>query len=346
MVAEGQRNSDWAPPKQQKKGGKGEPKVSLKGKNAWVNPELAAAAAEGNFFLTLCPTHSLSRSLSCSVTGSCTRSMFNSLTRSLSHVLTFIGNFSFRCALSLCSPCSHKLLFAGEGASDQAAAAEAKKPCWYFSQGTCTKGDACPFAHVGEEGAAAAAKGELHHFTHSTLQPLCVSVTRYVSQSLTVCPTRLLCVSLCLTQSFCVSLTHSVSHSVILCLTHSLTMGFEWWSHVDIVGCMAAAPRVCSFFLRGTCTKGDACVFSHEAPPGVTIPDAPAAKPKRICTFFLRGACTKGDDCVFSHGVPTCAEAETARMALKLFVWRWNCFVCSSKMGQYSLCVVAVAQSE
>eukprot|EP00656_Telonema_subtile_P046552 TRINITY_DN5303_c0_g1_i3.p1 TRINITY_DN5303_c0_g1~~TRINITY_DN5303_c0_g1_i3.p1 ORF type:complete len:433 (-),score=112.51 TRINITY_DN5303_c0_g1_i3:234-1532(-) len=68
---------------------KPEPKADMRGKNAWVNPELAAAAGEDEE----APT--------------------------------------------------------GADAPVAAAAAAApKKPCWYFTQGKCTKGDACPFSHT------------------------------------------------------------------------------------------------------------------------------------------------------------------------------------------------------
>eukprot|EP00658_Telonema_sp_P-2_P033073 TRINITY_DN2434_c0_g2_i3.p1 TRINITY_DN2434_c0_g2~~TRINITY_DN2434_c0_g2_i3.p1 ORF type:complete len:169 (-),score=56.92 TRINITY_DN2434_c0_g2_i3:354-860(-) len=33
-------------------------------------------------------------------------------------------------------------------AAAAAATAEDKKPCWFFTQGKCTKGDGCPFSHT------------------------------------------------------------------------------------------------------------------------------------------------------------------------------------------------------
>ncbi|CAD7966377.1 unnamed protein product [Amoebophrya sp. A120] len=47
---------------------------------------------------------------------------------------------------------------------------------------------------------------------------------------------------------------------------------------------------VCSFFLRGTCTRGAQCPFLHDK----------AQAP--VCTFFLKGKCTKGaGSCPFRH---------------------------------------------
>ena len=51
---------------------------------------------------------------------------------------------------------------------------------------------------------------------------------------------------------------------------------------------------ICSFFARGTCTRGVACPFRHEKSAG-PAPDAP------VCKFFLRGKCTRGDSCPFRH---------------------------------------------
>ena len=62
----------------------------------------------------------------------------------------------------------------------------------------------------------------------------------------------------------------------------------------------------CSFFAKGSCTKGESCRFSHSLPAGggggaaaVTI-----TKSKTICSFFVKGICTKGDSCRFSHQLP------------------------------------------
>ena len=61
----------------------------------------------------------------------------------------------------------------------------------------------------------------------------------------------------------------------------------------------------CSFFAKGSCTKGESCLFSHSLPAGgggaaaVTI-----TKSKTICSFFVKGICTKGDSCRFSHQLP------------------------------------------
>jgi hypothetical protein len=56
------------------------------------------------------------------------------------------------------------------------------------------------------------------------------------------------------------------------------------------------APRPCSFFLRGNCTAGANCKFSH------SVPNRPPAPPAKICSFFLQGKCKRGNACQFSHG--------------------------------------------
>ncbi|GMI34698.1 hypothetical protein TrCOL_g11707 [Triparma columacea] len=63
--------------------------------------------------------------------------------------------------------------------------------------------------------------------------------------------------------------------------------------------CTPAAPhlaRPCSFFLRGNCTAGANCKFSH------SVPNRPPAPPAKICSFFLQGKCKRGNACQFSHG--------------------------------------------
>ena len=46
-----------------------------------------------------------------------------------------------------------------------------------------------------------------------------------------------------------------------------------------------ADQKLCSFFLKGNCNKGDACDFYHARP----------------CKNFAAGKCKKGDDCQFLH---------------------------------------------
>lgn len=53
------------------------------------------------------------------------------------------------------------------------------------------------------------------------------------------------------------------------------------------------SSKVCSFYLKGTCTKGSNCRFSHAGS---------ATAPKK-CTYFLKGKCSKGDECKFSHAI-------------------------------------------
>lgn len=45
----------------------------------------------------------------------------------------------------------------------------------------------------------------------------------------------------------------------------------------------------CGDFIRGVCTRGDGCRYSHDEPS------------KPICRDFLKGHCTRGDGCKFSH---------------------------------------------
>ncbi len=85
--------------------------------------------------------------------------------------------------------------------------------------------------------------------------------------------------------------------------------------------------KVCRFFALGTCSRGEACSYSHAVsssssiPPGaVTFDPRPrltnttssAAETKRIpCRFHLLGRCNKGNDCPYEHsnaGISTSNE--------------------------------------
>ena len=56
----------------------------------------------------------------------------------------------------------------------------------------------------------------------------------------------------------------------------------------------ASTTTLCTFFIKGKCTKGMDCRFSHASiatAPSVSVP----------CSFFLAGKCTKGSGCRFAH---------------------------------------------
>jgi len=51
----------------------------------------------------------------------------------------------------------------------------------------------------------------------------------------------------------------------------------------------------CKYYLRGKCTRGDACCYVHDAPTGL---------PQRPCFAFAhKNYCRHGDDCKFSHDI-------------------------------------------
>lgn len=75
--------------------------------------------------------------------------------------------------------------------------------------------------------------------------------------------------------------------------------------------------KACSFFALGTCTRGQACTYSHDAasstgnrpgaaplmpPPLFTASSTSPAKTNGIpCRFHLLGRCNKGIDCPYEH---------------------------------------------
>jgi hypothetical protein len=55
---------------------------------------------------------------------------------------------------------------------------------------------------------------------------------------------------------------------------------------------MYLTKKACIYNLKGSCTKGADCPFSH---------DVDAARP--ICSFHMSGLCRNGDKCLYSHDV-------------------------------------------
>lgn len=75
--------------------------------------------------------------------------------------------------------------------------------------------------------------------------------------------------------------------------------------------------RACKFFALGTCTRGEACTYSHEItssgdarsgpglsvppPSSTTLPTSPAKMTGIPCRFHLLGRCRKGVECPYEH---------------------------------------------
>ncbi|EFJ10877.1 hypothetical protein SELMODRAFT_127258, partial [Selaginella moellendorffii] len=55
--------------------------------------------------------------------------------------------------------------------------------------------------------------------------------------------------------------------------------------------------------MKGRCSKGKSCTFSHEEVPDTKL---------YLCKYFLTRCCLKGDECPFSH--------DTAKFPCKFFI--------------------------
>jgi hypothetical protein len=73
---------------------------------------------------------------------------------------------------------------------------------------------------------------------------------------------------------------------------------------------------ICSFFIRGTCTRGDKCPFDH--------PSENDGK-KAICSFFIRGTCTRGDKCPFDHPLENDGKKSTDEKPKKVCKFGSKC---------------------
>ncbi|KAI0061544.1 hypothetical protein BV25DRAFT_768095 [Artomyces pyxidatus] len=66
-----------------------------------------------------------------------------------------------------------------------------------------------------------------------------------------------------------------------------------------------STPRPCTFYLKGQCTRGDACTFDHPIPSisSIASQGSPVRKATPRCKFFLRGQCSNRA-CPFVHADP------------------------------------------
>ena len=144
--------------------------------------------------------------------------------------------------------------------------------CKFFEQGRCTKGSACPFAHAAEalgengprpsiakqqalrpgdrqrnatiaEGARIATRSSQERGVgneSASPGPICSPVGRANLSRATL-------------------LRSSTNPTTIPCLNHSC-LSSSSYSRTT-----ASAP-VCKFFMKGRCTEGSSCLFSHETP--------------------------------------------------------------------------------
>ena len=60
--------------------------------------------------------------------------------------------------------------------------------------------------------------------------------------------------------------------------------------------------NACYAFLKGTCTRGDACGFAHVKERGRSATPKPGPKSQKQCTFFAAGTCKLGAECRDKHG--------------------------------------------
>jgi E3 ubiquitin-protein ligase makorin len=63
-----------------------------------------------------------------------------------------------------------------------------------------------------------------------------------------------------------------------------------------------SSDTLCRYHMHGTCSRGEACPFSHSF----------AEAPSQVCTHFLKGTCAYGDRCRYLHRRPDWAPAREA----------------------------------
>ncbi|CAI8596183.1 unnamed protein product [Vicia faba] len=84
------------------------------------------------------------------------------------------------------------------------------------------------------------------------------------------------------------------------------------------------SSRVCKFYARGGCLKGDQCDFSHQRKDYHQKKETPVDK--QICSYYQKGSCAYGSRCRYKHVkatqgsssaslVPNCALAHGVKLA-------------------------------
>jgi hypothetical protein len=60
--------------------------------------------------------------------------------------------------------------------------------------------------------------------------------------------------------------------------------------------------KVCPYFKKGNCKKGDQCNMSHQIPAQQSAQQQQPSQPEeKVCPYFKKGNCKKGDQCNMSH---------------------------------------------
>jgi hypothetical protein len=79
--------------------------------------------------------------------------------------------------------------------------------------------------------------------------------------------------------------------------------------------------RVCRYYLKGECNKGEECKFSHDSGYTPRSMESGSDKSQITCKFFIAGHCKKGTGCDMSHSgkpegnVPTPGKDKNGRRA-------------------------------
>merc|ERR1712098_390461 len=69
-----------------------------------------------------------------------------------------------------------------------------------------------------------------------------------------------------------------------------------------VTGSPDKVNKVCQFYLKGQCQRGEACQFLHpKGAQGTQANGSSNAKLVKLCKFFKEGTCKKGFHCPFAH---------------------------------------------
>ena len=204
------------------------------------------------------------------------------------------------------------------------------KPCWYYSQAKCLRGDSCNFHHpvvrlpsrngtpnsprdrdLSRSNGAPASPQVHHHFASASpivgpSQEPCQFFVRGQCPRSDACPfvhggseSR--------TDAGEIIQDDTASSSPCQLFLKGKCMRGDTcpFLHEEVAEEASAQSQIiatapCQLYAMGKCTRGFACPFFH-APADVVLSSPDMHATDLPCQFFVQGSCQRGDDCPFPH---------------------------------------------
>ncbi|KAF5366578.1 hypothetical protein D9758_008932 [Tetrapyrgos nigripes] len=178
---------------------------------------------------------------------------------------------------------------------------QSKVACSFWSRGACVRGDTCSYWH---DPRAQTVKQREEQALTSQIVP---SHNLVNSPGAGLGPKRVVCEfwrkGACLFGETC-SYWHDPSNAVVTSEEGPprQTQRHTFQSSTQFNVPSIPSKRPCTFWNRGTCTRGNACPYQHDQTSLARTVVPPSTEQRKVpCIFWTRGTCTRGDACEFWH---------------------------------------------